>query len=299
MDSYHFSSKVLDSPGIPNQLRKLGREFSRLHEANPSPHTGVVVSASEVLAGRFGLPRGSKGRTTRYLIVNDVPEALLFRVVSELELRKPDQRAHLTSDEGAVRRMLVSLARKEPFLGIVDAYVWDRSLYLVCGDLTVRIFPLHRVPGVSALSADEQAGFVIDVDGSFLHWPDSDIHLGVSQILQQADPSHLADVAMARNQQDHTGAALRLLRAERGLRQADIPGLSERQVRRLEEGISRLRVEAAEKFAAAFGLELSTFLNDLASRAGAMRVTSPVPLSRKNPERKKKGERRTPATPSV
>jgi transcriptional regulator with XRE-family HTH domain len=120
-----------------------------------------------------------------------------------------------------------------------------------------------------------------------------DIHLGVSQILQNADPMYLADIAIERNRQDHTGAALRRLREEHGLRQTDINGLSERQVRRIEDGISRLRVETAEKFATAFGMDLSPLLDQVGRYAGEIRRGSVTP--REGVPRKTKNARATEA----
>ncbi len=44
---------------------------------------------------------------------------------------------------------------------------------------------------VRALSGQPRAvlrNFVIDPDGSFVHWPDLDVHLGWNQFLQAVDP---------------------------------------------------------------------------------------------------------------
>jgi hypothetical protein len=231
----------------------------------------VVVFASELVRGNAKLPEWSRDGATRFLLLLDVPEAVVPRALSTLDLRRPDQRLHQTRDEGAVQRFLVCSARRESKLGIVDAYLWDGMLNIVTGDLQSRSFPVDRIPVVSALTDEEREQFGIDPDGSYLHWPAGDVHLGVSQILQEADPMYLADVEIERYAQDHTGSALRRMREERGLRQADIAGLSDRQVRRVEEGISRLRVPTAEKFAAAFGMDLGTLLDGIARYAGEVR----------------------------
>jgi transcriptional regulator with XRE-family HTH domain len=59
------------------------------------------------------------------------------------------------------------------------------------------------------------------------------------------------------------------MRDERGLRQSDIPGLSERQVRRIEKAISRLSGDAANRFAAAFGMSVEYFLDQVARAAAS------------------------------
>jgi hypothetical protein len=275
----YFSPRALSTPELTPPLRRLGRRLAA--EGTQAFSAPLVVAlASELIYARIALPEWSAGSSTRYLVVIDVPDPVLPRLFSALDLRRPNQRVHATRDAGSVRRLLVSAFRTEPVLGIVDAWAWDGNLTLVTGDFRFRSFPLGRVPVISGLAADEQGRFEIHVDGSYLHWAVGDIHLGVSQLLQDADPMYLADIAIERNRQDHTGAALRRLREERGLRQADITGVSERQVRRIEEGISRLRVETAERFARAFGMELGGLLDQVARYAGA--VHQPAGATRKH-----------------
>lgn len=274
----YISPRALAWPELPSQLRKLGRSLVSSEGSQAFSAPVVVAFASELIRGSsVALPEWSAGSTTRYLIVVDVPDQVLPRVFSALDLRRPDQRLHATRDAGVIRRLLVATARREPMLGIVDAYVWDATLTLVTGDFEFRSFPLNRVPRMGELPFEEQQRFEVDVDGSHLYWPSADLHLGVSQILQNADPMYLADIAIERNGQDHTGAALRRLREEHGLRQADITGLSERQVRRIEDGISRLRVETAEKFATAFGIDLGVLLDQVGRYAGETHQASLAP----------------------
>ena len=65
--------------------------------------------------------------------------------------------------------------------------------------------------------------------------------------------------------------ALEDMRNDRRLKQTEIVGLSERHVRRLEKEEVRLTVEAATRFAGAFGLTLSGFLDELSERITALR----------------------------
>ena len=281
----YFSPKAVSAPDLPPRLRKLASDLNRSGESGAFAAPVVAAFASELISSQpIVLPAWSSGSATRFLVIADVPEPALLRLSSALALRKPEQRLHLTRDPGAVRRLLISSVRREPFLGIVDAYIWEDALNLVTGDFQFRSFPLSAVPIVSELAGEERGAFEIGEDGSYLHWPARDLHLGVSQILQAADPMYLADIAIERHAQDHTGAALRSMREEKGLRQCDIPSLSERQVRRIEEGISRLRVDAADKFASAFGIGTGELLDEIARRAGrARRETEPQRKGRDEP----------------
>lgn len=223
----------------------------------------VCVLASDLLEdGRRLLPSWVDTET-RFLIVRDVPISATVRLPTLLRLHKPDQRLFLTDDPGSVRRWIIASLRTRPFEGIIDAYVIDRTLTVFLGDLTIRDFPVDQVPSLEPLSQHELEDFEIDVDGSFLLWASSDIHLGPSQILQAVDPSELADIEIQRYQVENTAAALKHMREAQGLTQAQIRGLSERQVSRLENGRSRLTADAARKWARALDRELADFLGEL------------------------------------
>lgn len=278
----YLSPKALGLPELPLPIRKLGRSLVASDGCSAFAAPVVVAFASELVQAVIELPEWSAGSSSRYLIISDVPEQVLPKLLSALDLRRPDQRLHLTRDAGAIRRLLVSSARREPMLGIIDAYVWGDQLTVVTGDFQFRAFPINRIPLVAHLASQEQIAFEISADGSGIHWPVGDIHLGVSQILQEADPMYLVDIAIERNGTDRTGAALRRLREERDLRQTDIPDLGERQVRRIEEGISRLRVESAEKFATAFGMDLASLLDEIGRYAGELQLNSRTRPSRRS-----------------
>lgn len=264
-----ISPALLAAAALPAPLR---RAAARPGAGAPSVVAGF---ASELILGpaEGGLP-GRRGSSTRYLVVIDVPDAALMRLPALLDLRRPDYRLHVTRDVGAVRRLLVASLRGDPRLGIVDAYLLGASLIVVTGDFEIRSFPVDRVPELAALEEAERAAFEIDVDGSYLHWPSRDLHVGVAQLLQAADPGYLVDLEIQRNSSDFTGRALRLIREERGLRQIDVPGLSERQVRRIEDGLSRLRPPSARHFADALGMSVSDLLAEIGRRAVQLRRQS-------------------------
>ena len=233
----------------------------------------VAGFASEFILSRHGKklpPR--RGTSTRYLAVIDVPEPALMRLPAVLELRRPEYRLHVTRDAGVVRRLLVSSVRDDPRLGVIDAYVLGNAIVVLSGDFELRSFPIDRVPALASMAPGERSAFGIDADGSYLHWPAHDVHLGVSQLLQAADPAFLIDIEIERNSNDFSGRALRTIREERGVRQADIPGLSERQVRRIEDGVSRLRPVSASSFADALGMTVAELLAEIGRRATELRA---------------------------
>lgn len=233
----------------------------------------LLINASEIVGpDAVALPAHLITSETRYLIYGDVPLAALLSIPSILQLHKPDQRAHLTQDANAVRRALVSHLRNDPLEGLVDAFMMDAyKLVLIQSNLKRLSVNVGDIPYLSKLGVADRQNFEIDIDGSFLYWPKGEIHMGLSQILQATDPEYLAEIEIRRNELDYTGDAISAWRQELGIRQAEIEGFSERQVRRIEHGASRLTSQSAELFAKAFGLSLAQFINELAERTRTTR----------------------------
>ena len=259
-------------------FRSLARQLSATSHTGPEPSL-VVARASELICpNRVTLPNWVDTET-RYLVVLDVPEQAVLRLASTLRLHKPDQRLQVCRDPLVVKRLVIALKRPAPWEGILDAYLLEDSLVVVLGDVSAREFPIKRLPQVGRFEPAELSRFVIDSAGSYLYWPDRDVHMGPSQMLQAVDPMYLSDVEIRRYQLENVSQALLDMRNDRQLKQTEIQGLSERHVRRLEKEEVRLTVEAATKFASAFGLTLSEFLDELSERITALRraVTSNRP----------------------
>ena len=267
--------RVFFDPAVLSEVPR-GRLRRRVVEL--SRHTPADGGASLVVARASSLIRGPEDvlpawcdAETRYLVLLDVPEPAVLRLPSILRLHRPDQRMHVTRDDGTLRRLVISLSREWPWEGILDAYVLLDSLVVVHGDMTVRSFPIDRVPGLKILGPQGALGFEIAVDGSFLHWPAADLHLGPSQLLQAVDPMYMADVEIERYAREKISVALRDMRSEQGLTQSEIDGLSDRHVRRLEKEEIRLTADAAERFAEAFRMSLPGFLSELGRRITGLR----------------------------
>ena len=267
----HFSPAVLGE--MPNHIK---RSLKPLIEAESglapeAEQTLAVVTASEILKhGRDSLP-GWVDAGTRFLIFADVPEPALFRLPTILRIHKPDQRIHVTRDPAALKRQAIALNRDHVFEGLIDAYLVELDLFVVHGDLSVRAFPLSRLGFLSELDEEQIRSFQVHTSGSFLQWPSHDLRVGASQLLQAVDPMFLADIAIKRYSAEKMSLALRALRRESGLTQSDIPGLSDRHVRRLENEEVRLTSEAAEKYATALGTSLNEFLEKLSRRLTELR----------------------------
>ena len=252
------------------EFRSLPNRLSASIHAGPGPSLVVALASELIGPNRVTLP-GWVDTETRYLVVLDVPEPAVLRLASTLRLHKPDQRLRVSRDPSVVKRLVIALKRPAPWEGILDAYVLEDSLVVVLGDMSVRELPIRRLPGVGRLEREEFGDFEIDSAGSYLYWPCRDVHMGPSQMLQAVDPKYLAEVEIRRYEMERVSLALHDMRNDRQLKQTEIPGLSERHVRRLEKERARLTVEAAARFAGAFGLTVSEFLDELSGRITGLR----------------------------
>ncbi len=254
------------------RFRSLATQLSATTHPGSAP--GVVVALASELVGpeRVELPDWVD-TDTRYLVVLDVPEQAALRLASTLRLHKPDQRLQVCRDPSVVKRLVIALNRPASWEGILDAYVLKDTLVVVLGDMSAREFPIKRLPRVRRFASAVVGRFVIDSSGSFLHWPEHDVHMGPSQMFQAVDPMYLYDVEIRRYETANLSQALMDMRNDRQLKQTEIPGLSERHIRRLEKEMIQLTGEAAAKVASAFGLTLPEFLDELSERITALRAT--------------------------
>jgi hypothetical protein len=155
------------------------------------------------------------------------------------------------ADLRAIRNMVV---HADPGLGSRILRAWERNAQdhlvgraVALGDTLLVVtctgerleMPFEGMPALRRIPPEERGSLVVSPDGSYIHWPASDIHLDVDAIRARLDPAWAEQAMVRKLQHDQKyGAALRALRENAGLTQDQIPGLSERQVRRLERGES-------------------------------------------------------------
>ncbi len=125
--------------------------------------------------------------------------------------------------------------------------------------------PVSSLPALSGQPRVVLRNFVIDPDGSFVHWPDLDVHLGWNQFLQAVDPEEFRKAQQrTEGYNKRYGAAIRKVREEAGLSQSRIEGLTERQLRRIEQGECRATRTALAALAKAHGLDTNSYVERLA-----------------------------------
>lgn len=142
----------------------------------------------------------------------------------------------------------------------------DRLFVTSCVPETMDI-GFEEIPALSQIPRRQRAEFELSSDGSFIRWPSNDVHLSLDTIRCAIDPVYreqrdAAQLTRLRN----WGEAIARLRKQHGLRQSDVPGLSERQLRRIECG-AQPTLSALKKLAAGHGMELRKYLEAVAENA--------------------------------
>lgn len=144
--------------------------------------------------------------------------------------------------------------------------VGDRLFVLTCSLELLRI-PIRSLSALRQLQRGQLAEVEVARDGAYLHWPAADVHLDLEALRAAVDPSWRQRVEAERLRHDRRfGEAVASFRADRGLRQSDIATLSERHVRRIEDGLSMPRLETLRRLAKAHGLTLGDYLDEVARR---------------------------------
>lgn len=148
---------------------------------------------------------------------------------------------------------------------IIDAYLAGDSLFVRGPKHRMLHVPVDSIRALKGQPRSVLTNFEIDPDGSFIFWPDLDVHLGWDQFLQAVDPEELRKAQQRTEGYNRRyGAAVRKVREEAGLSQSKIEGLTERQVRRIEQGECRATRAALAALAKAHELDTNAYMERLA-----------------------------------
>jgi hypothetical protein len=263
----------------PLKLSKMWKPFQAAHELGH-----FLIAFSDELDEQF--VRAFRKRATpetRLLVLNDSrsSDRLLSRIV-DLQIRSPHRFyvadppfAHTKEEnwEELIRsylgRLNAGLISKENQGRIFDVRLVDGSLHVISADFERLEVPISKIAPLARADKEMAERFEIDEDGAYIYWPHLDLHLGWEQLQQIVDPLAVQRAKQKDRQFNiRYGAAIRKLREEKGLAVTAIPGLSQKQFRRIERGESRLTSNAARKLAEAHGMTPNEYLEAVATALG-------------------------------
>ena len=200
----------------------------------------------------------------RTLFVRENDDAqFLPQMLCEAKL-KMSRQILVHSNKDVPKRVLMAWSLGCPDQLIATARVIDNALFVMACDHALLKIGFEELPALARVPIAQRALFFISSEGSYIAWPEADVHVDLDAI------RYVKDVAW-REKKDRErliydsrfGEAVAALRKKYALRQTDIAGLSERQVRRIEKG-ERTRVRTLEILAQSHGLSLKAYLDRIA-----------------------------------
>lgn len=235
------------------------------------PETFFVSRLADISAESAKQTKAA-GKAKYLLFSEDMPIESLATRLTRLDIRD-EHRLHVARERNAaerlqvIHRLLSGVSQAAGAAPILDAWIEQGNLVVLSPSFERLIVPLAKLSKYIGEDEARIGRFHIDEDGSFLQWDHADVHLGWEQLLYLMDPA----AAMAAHQRSadfnrRYGAAIRSLREHRGLNQSQIPGLTERHLRRIEHGEQAASKATLEALAAAHRLELADYLGELATR---------------------------------
>ena len=215
-------------------------------------------------------------KAPRLLVVNDSPSGdRLTSLVIHLGIRS-DKRIYVADPPSGQspdllrraysRRMDAAAQSPNNKPRLLDAQIIDGHLKVTSTAFDRLEVALARIPALAQQPPASTSSFEIDEEGAYLYWPDADVHLGWEQLVQITNPAAALKAkqkSTAFNQR--YGAAIRAVRQAHGVDVKAVPGLSSRQLTRIEAGECRMTSAAAAKLAKAHGMDPNQYLSHLAA----------------------------------
>jgi hypothetical protein len=252
---------------------------SRFGEATRRAHQRIFITSSRDLDESFvEMFRKRATQESRLLIFNEgISIDRLLSRIWDLQIRTPERCYVVEGNFGAgktdalacLKRFVATLESNEEQDRIFDAGI-EKEILRVVSPRFVRLeVPISRIPPLKNAKTAQILNFEIDGDGSFIYWPDLDVHLGWRELQQLVNPEAALKAEQKNSEfNQRYGRAVQKLREAAGLRRGDISGLSEKQLGRIEKGECRLTTNAIEALSKAHKLDRNEYMKKLANVDG-------------------------------
>ena len=144
---------------------------------------------------------------------------------------------------------------------IATAQASENMLIVMGCDLNFWQVSFGAITGLDKLPSSERNNFEIDHDGSYLHWQWNDVHVDLEDIKAGVDPEFKNNLYFEKlKYNQYLGKAISQVRKAHNLNQNDIPGLSARHLRRIENEGYQVTIDVLKKLALAHHMNLEDYL---------------------------------------
>ena len=234
----------------------------------------LIVSWAKDLSTTH-LPDHLEGASTRWeghlvFVGPDTPAEALSSA-ARLRVQDPSRLQFVTAADlkqarRHLRAFIQRLIHASGSEGIFHAWWSGASLELLTTEFRRLSVPRSSIAPLKKTSTAECQNLEVAYDGSYIAWPSVDVHLGFEQIEAMASPERALRIRQrsAEFNQGY-GAAIRTVRQDYELTQSSIPGLSPRQVGRIERGETRATSKALRSLAQAHELPDDDYLKLVAA----------------------------------
>lgn len=150
---------------------------------------------------------------------------------------------------------------------IADAYLSNDTLYVLSCSLKMYSVLFDELPALKEMNKEFRKEYNLAEDGRFIHWEKNDIHIDIETLEYHTNEQFRRETDLKKIQYyQNFGTNIKKLREASGMYQSEIPGLSTRQVRRIENGETHPTTKSLEKIASALHMSLDDFLDQLADQ---------------------------------
>jgi hypothetical protein len=254
---------------VPHGYESSLRQIRSIEAARDAKRLFVVSSATMLPSVAGCISLAAKHHRLHGLFVhNDMGRDWVNQIYERAALRRI-RNSVVHSNPAVGRRILKAIALRAQDHFIADATVANDQIFVMDCGFRIHELSFDAYPSLRQIPRERRDDYDIVLDGAYLHWDDYDVDLDLESIRLAADPDLRAAVGRKRILHDQAfGAGVRILREEHGLRQSDIAGLSERQLRRIEKGAA-VTGDAINTLAEAHGMDPDNYLNEVAERIPA------------------------------
>lgn len=255
--------------------------FTGLGSSRPRGPQMLVALSSELRSSALNqLMEKTASAIPLVLLIDATMPATFGREVVQWVARwsaRRRQEPFLAASPDVMRRLVLARKQGATKALIASAELEGENMIVWSCEPRRYEFTASELPALAKMTAAELADFAVSDSGSRIHWNQSDVDINMDTIRAYADPAtRQAHEKKARKEAARYAKAIRAFREEKGLRQGDIAGLGERQVRRLESGECIPQIESLRLLAAAHGMGTSDYLGELARRSSSARRRAPA-----------------------
>lgn len=260
--------------GMSPAARKHLGNANYVHEFSANSIKSKVVSQARhlfVVSNSIGVSdltkfvshANSTHQLKSFLINEDSYAAWIPRILDMAGLRTL-KNLLVFSDWAVPKRIIEAWKYGNENLLIADAAVFDDKLYVQDCALNTFIIPFEKTKPLRKIPVKNRRDFSISQEGASISWDAFDVEFDIDLLREIIEPERIAGCKLTGMAMDAMfGKAVANFRKQSKVSQNDVKGLSDRQVRRIENG-EFATLKSIENLANAHGLPLDVYLTSIA-----------------------------------